>query len=66
MCSQFQLILTKITLSIVFSRIYVGVKNDWFEQVLSQTAKGPYSYKTELIERLLHIITLTNQPCMNA
>ncbi|XP_036329209.1 protein CLEC16A homolog isoform X2 [Rhagoletis pomonella] len=39
-----------------------GVKNDWFEQVLSKSAKGSYSYKTELIERLLHIISLSSQP----
>ncbi|XP_014092716.2 protein CLEC16A homolog [Bactrocera oleae] len=55
--------LALLSLCLIYAMAYNrGVKNDWFEQVLSQTAKGPYSYKTELIERLLHIITLSNQP----
>ncbi|KAM7360528.1 C-type lectin domain containing ema isoform 2-T3 [Cochliomyia hominivorax] len=39
-----------------------GVKNDWFHQVLSKSGNGSLSYKTELIERLLNIVTLANQP----
>uniref|UniRef100_A0A0K8UGJ7 Protein CLEC16A n=2 Tax=Bactrocera latifrons TaxID=174628 RepID=A0A0K8UGJ7_BACLA len=56
--------LALLSLCLIYAMAYNrdGVKNDWFEQVLSQSAKGPYSYKTELIERLLHIITLSNQP----
>ncbi|XP_073821233.1 C-type lectin domain containing ema isoform X2 [Musca autumnalis] len=38
-----------------------GVKNDWFHQVLSKS-NGTLSYKSEIIERLLNIITLSNQP----
>ncbi|XP_005181650.2 protein CLEC16A homolog [Musca domestica] len=38
-----------------------GVKNDWFHQVLSKS-NGALSYKSEIIERLLNIITLSNQP----
>ncbi|XP_011189527.2 protein CLEC16A homolog [Zeugodacus cucurbitae] len=55
--------LALLSLCLIYAMAYNrGVKNDWFEQVLSQSAKGPHSYKTELIERLLHIITLSNQP----
>ncbi|XP_039967154.1 protein CLEC16A homolog isoform X2 [Bactrocera tryoni] len=55
--------LALLSLCLIYAMAYNrGVKNDWFEQVLSQSAKGTYSYKTELIERLLHIITLSNQP----
>lgn len=43
--------------------LIAGIKNDWFHQVLSKSSSGSLSYKTELIERLLNIITLSNQPC---
>ncbi|XP_013118308.1 protein CLEC16A homolog [Stomoxys calcitrans] len=39
-----------------------GIKNDWFHQVLSKSGNGTISYKTEIIERLLNIVTLSNQP----
>uniref|UniRef100_A0A1B0AZE5 Uncharacterized protein n=1 Tax=Glossina palpalis gambiensis TaxID=67801 RepID=A0A1B0AZE5_9MUSC len=38
-----------------------GLKNDWFHQVLSKSNNGSLSYKSELIERLLNIVTLSNQ-----
>ncbi|CAD6996064.1 unnamed protein product [Ceratitis capitata] len=55
--------LALLALCLIYAMAYNrGVKNDWFEQVLSQSAKGSYSYRTDLIERLLHIVTLSNQP----
>ncbi|XP_054745810.1 protein CLEC16A homolog isoform X1 [Anastrepha obliqua] len=55
--------LALLALCLIYAMAYNrGVKNEWFEQVLSKSAKGSYSYKTELIERLLHIISLSNQP----
>ncbi|XP_034132904.1 protein CLEC16A homolog isoform X1 [Drosophila guanche] len=39
-----------------------GIKNEWFEQVLSKSTRGSFSYKTAIIEHLLNIITQSSQP----
>uniref|UniRef100_A0A6P4E653 Protein CLEC16A isoform X1 n=1 Tax=Drosophila rhopaloa TaxID=1041015 RepID=A0A6P4E653_DRORH len=39
-----------------------GIKNEWFEQVLAKSTRGPFSYKTAIIEHLLNIITQSSQP----
>ncbi|XP_030571862.1 protein CLEC16A homolog isoform X1 [Drosophila novamexicana] len=39
-----------------------GMKNEWFEQVLSKSMRGSFSYKTALIEHLLNIITHSSLP----
>ncbi|XP_034488549.1 protein CLEC16A homolog isoform X2 [Drosophila innubila] len=39
-----------------------GMKNEWFEQVLSKSMHGSFSYRTALIEHLLNIITQSSQP----
>ncbi|EDV93494.1 protein CLEC16A homolog [Drosophila grimshawi] len=39
-----------------------GMKSEWFEQVLSKSMRGSFSYKTSLIEHLLNIITQSSQP----
>ncbi|KAH8395551.1 hypothetical protein KR222_006808 [Zaprionus bogoriensis] len=39
-----------------------GIKNEWFEQVLSKSMNGSLSYKTAIIEHLLSIITQSSQP----
>lgn len=39
-----------------------GMKNEWFEQVLSKSMHGSFSYRTALIEHLLSIITQSSQP----
>ncbi|KAM8704299.1 hypothetical protein ACLKA7_008839 [Drosophila subpalustris] len=39
-----------------------GMKNEWFEQVLSKSLHGSFSYRTALIEHLLNIITQSSQP----
>ncbi|XP_022213576.1 protein CLEC16A homolog isoform X2 [Drosophila obscura] len=39
-----------------------GIKNEWFDQVLSKSTRGSFSYKTALIEHLLNIITQSSQP----
>ncbi|XP_068152742.1 protein CLEC16A homolog [Drosophila tropicalis] len=39
-----------------------GIKNEWFDQVLSKSTRGSFSYKTALIEQLLNIITQSSQP----
>ncbi|XP_017958773.1 protein CLEC16A homolog isoform X3 [Drosophila navojoa] len=39
-----------------------GMKNEWFEQVLSKSMRGSFSYKTAIIENLLNIITQSSQP----
>ncbi|ALC47715.1 ema [Drosophila busckii] len=38
-----------------------GIKNEWFEHVLSKSMRGSFSYKTALIEQLLSIITQSSQ-----
>ncbi|XP_030375887.1 protein CLEC16A homolog isoform X2 [Scaptodrosophila lebanonensis] len=38
-----------------------GIKNEWFDQVLSKSMRGSFSYKTALIEQLLEIITQSSQ-----
>ncbi|XP_037954199.1 protein CLEC16A homolog [Teleopsis dalmanni] len=55
--------LALLALCLIYAMAYNrGIKNDWFEQVLSKSSRGSFSYKTELIERLLNIITLSSQP----
>lgn len=39
-----------------------GVSPEWLEQVLNKPAKSSTRYNTVLVERLLHIISLTSQP----
>ncbi|XP_023179000.1 protein CLEC16A homolog isoform X3 [Drosophila hydei] len=39
-----------------------GMKNEWFEQVLSKSMRGSFSYKTAIIEHLLNIITQSSLP----
>ncbi|XP_055852092.1 protein CLEC16A homolog [Episyrphus balteatus] len=39
-----------------------GVSKEWLDQVLTKCGKSPQTYKTELVESLLNIINLSNQP----
>lgn len=39
-----------------------GVSKDWLDQVLTKRGKSSQTYKSELVESLLNIITLSNQP----